>query len=429
MIIFDPSRDYVDSKDIPCNNWLHFIIRNNRLHMSVVIRSNDVMWGFSGINAFEWSVLHEMMAYWTNSVVGDFSYFISSFHLYSYHYKRAQKILAYAKDKTLYDFGFTHAPFQTPLELFDDTLLRWFEWERRIRDGIINTPEEIAGIKDEFLQNCAQMLYIFNRYKANASLQEIADLVTALPSNDFKIAAIEYITRNTDYKSLIKLSIQEENYFHYFRRLPLLDKFDSFTTCSIEKIYEILGILHYKKTLLYKDSWKKHGEVIGVFANISRKYDRIESIVIDGVKATTDESLVDTLADLAVYAAKYLTYLAENYSSIFHEFVSLYPPIEAIDAYSHNLKGFDHVAGILIRRYKSSGNWARAIEYSDCYEMIRTSYKSLDDLLIFGNWRANDFRKCTLAADLSISAVHYISLISQREPQPFYRFVNFVNTL
>ena len=50
-------------------------------------------------------------------------------------------------------------------------------------------------------------------------------------------------------------------------------------TNLFEEVAKILKVLHYKKTLIYKDSWKKHGEVIGIFANISRKYDRIEAII------------------------------------------------------------------------------------------------------------------------------------------------------
>ena len=92
---------------------------------------------------------------------------------------------------------------------------------------------------------------------------------------------------------------------------------------SFEEIFEVLKILHYKKTLVYGDSWKKHGELIGIFANISRKYDRI-SALMRGRKPTSDETIFDTLADLAVYTGKYLTYLAEFYKSIFTEFLSQY---------------------------------------------------------------------------------------------------------
>ena len=50
--LFDPDADFVDSKDVPCNNWLSWIMRDGRLHLAVALRSNDVMWGFSGATPY-----------------------------------------------------------------------------------------------------------------------------------------------------------------------------------------------------------------------------------------------------------------------------------------------------------------------------------------------------------------------------------------
>lgn len=54
MAIFDPAIDYQSSKDIPCNNWLDWLVRGGKLHLGIALRSNDAVWGFSGINSFEW---------------------------------------------------------------------------------------------------------------------------------------------------------------------------------------------------------------------------------------------------------------------------------------------------------------------------------------------------------------------------------------
>ncbi|PDQ34164.1 MAG: hypothetical protein B5766_13125 [Candidatus Lumbricidophila eiseniae] len=54
---------------------LHFLVRHGRLSLNVALRSNDVLWGFSGINTFEWSVLQEMMAYWVGVEIGPASFF------------------------------------------------------------------------------------------------------------------------------------------------------------------------------------------------------------------------------------------------------------------------------------------------------------------------------------------------------------------
>lgn len=421
MIIFDPAKDYVKSKDIPCNNWLHFIIRENKLHLNVSIRSNDVIWGFSGINTFEWSVLHEMMAFWTNTQVGEFSYFISSFHLYKRHYKRAQNIIENKRFKTLYDYGFVGSRFTTHLSDFDNVLSNWFEIEKKIRLHEKSVIIEFANIKDEFLRNCLEMLYLYNRYLNNCQKEEIANLIKDLSANDFKIAAIDFFTRCFKDKNCVELDEREKYFFKYYWQEEKSD------IISFESIFEILKLLHYKKTLVYKDSWKKHGEVIGIFANISRKYDRINAI-IGGIRATSDETLFDTLADLAVYSTKYLTYLAEHYQSIFYDFIKKYPPIEKIDKYQYN-EGFDWIADILVRRFNKLRQIKEENKLNKCYEIMKQKYMALEDILIKSDWSSPNPEKCTLIADLAISSIKCLVLLSREDFASFQKFQDFVNNL
>lgn len=60
--IWNPQVDTRPGKDRACNTQLQFLNRNGMLYLTVTVRSNDVMWGWSGINAFEWSVLQEIVA-------------------------------------------------------------------------------------------------------------------------------------------------------------------------------------------------------------------------------------------------------------------------------------------------------------------------------------------------------------------------------
>jgi uncharacterized protein YfbU (UPF0304 family) len=197
---------------------------------------------------------------------------------------------------------------------------------------------------------------------------------------------------------------------------------------TFEGIFEVLKELQYKKTLVYKDSWKRRGEVLGILANIARKYDRIEAIVVDGVRATNDETLLDTLADLAVYSAKYLTYLAEFYESIFVDFINQYPPTEDVESYYYN-DGFDSVSIILIRRYRSSLQIRRISDLEGCFQIIKQEFELLESLLIDGDWRSLDSRKCSATADLAISAIHAVLLLAREDSSQFERFSNYVENL
>lgn len=327
----------------------------------------------------------------------------------------------------MYDFGFSNTPFCTPFTVLDQSLAKWFELEDKIRKDRVSF-EELNELEDGFLRNCLQMLYIYNQYKTDVNVQEVLNLIGLLPQNDFKIAAIEFLTRQTKYREHIQLSLQEEEYFSYFWN-DFQAEPKQLNNSLFSEILAILSTLHYKKTLVYKDSWKKHGEVLGVFANISRKYDRIESLLVDKVRATNDESIVDTIADLAVYAVKYLTYLAEHYSPLFLGFASSYCSVEPIHLYTDNINGFDHVSIILKRAFSSSEKWMAISTGIECHEIIKESYGELENILIHGDWRVDDIRKCTSALNLAISSICYLSLLSQEETEQFKRFIRFVEEL
>lgn len=216
IIIYDPVEDFIDSKDIPCNNWLQFLIRDNKLHLNVTVRSNDLIWGFTGINTFEWSVLHEMVAYWTGVSVCTATYFIGSLHLYERHFRRAQNMRNSAKRKTLYDFGFTGTRFKTAFPRIDDVFHRWFVIEDDLRNDRSGCEVAINEFDDPLFKNCLQMIKIYNRSLNGATNEEVQRLVKELPSNDFKIAAIEYFARKgLAYKEMLT-GDREMKFFKYY---------------------------------------------------------------------------------------------------------------------------------------------------------------------------------------------------------------------
>ena len=102
---------------------------------------------------------------------------------------------------------------------------------------------------------------------------------------------------------------------------------------------EAARTLHAKKDAMYRNAWKKRGEVLGVLANIARKVDRLEN-VLDGAPGARDESLLDTAVDLLVYSIKYQTFLADHDVSIAK---SLFPRDGLCGPYSEGCAGFEHL--------------------------------------------------------------------------------------
>jgi thymidylate synthase len=216
LVLFDPKHDFRESRDIPCSNWLHFLIRDGLLHMSVVIRSNDVIWGFSGINTFEWSVLHEMMSFWTRTKVGLASYYLGSLHLYGHHYRRAKKIVNHFKNCTLYDYGFSNIKFSTSFDNLSVELEKWWDLESKIRLALDYEIKEFNNIQDEFLRVSIIMVYLFNRHIQGIPNIELGKDIDLLPPCDFRIAAIDYFKWNSVNISELPLSPEEKGFFDDF---------------------------------------------------------------------------------------------------------------------------------------------------------------------------------------------------------------------
>src|SRR3954467_15877031 len=80
----------------------------------------------------------------------------------------------------------------------------------------------------------------------------------------------------------------------------------------LSEVLNLLARLHRHKDAAYGDAWRKRGEVIAIFANMARKYDRLVVAFAEDRPAAT-EPLGDTVADLLVYTAKYLTWIADEH--------------------------------------------------------------------------------------------------------------------
>ena len=288
--LFDPARDFLPkTKDVPCNNWLHFLERDGRLDMNVVIRSNDILWGFSGINTFEWSVLQEMMAFWLGLEVGPANFFISSLHLYDERAEQGRRALARFAGRTGYEDGWHSAKFATPWENFAEVVERWFALEGKLVEGV-RVDGEIDAFPDPLLRDFLRALQIKWAIEAGASEDEQRAMVEALGHTDIAFALHEQLFRDSD-----TLLLKE-------------------SPVDAHELQTIIRELHRSKDASYGNSWKRRGEQVSVLANIARKSDRLETVI--GGAPAGSEAMIDTATDLFVYALKYQTFLADADSSV-----------------------------------------------------------------------------------------------------------------
>ena len=69
--------------DTPCTYAINFTIINNKLNMTVMMRSNDLWFGFCN-DQYCFSMLQEMMADYLQIDVGWYYHFVNNLHVYDY---------------------------------------------------------------------------------------------------------------------------------------------------------------------------------------------------------------------------------------------------------------------------------------------------------------------------------------------------------
>lgn len=92
-----PSHQYVGNKDFVCTMYVNLHIRDNRLHMKMSIRSNDVIWGTPTDVAFfcslQMQILSHLREKYPDLQLGTYTHVADSYHVYDRHYDLVNRML------------------------------------------------------------------------------------------------------------------------------------------------------------------------------------------------------------------------------------------------------------------------------------------------------------------------------------------------
>ena len=93
-----PEHQYLTNKDFVCTMYGIFQIRDNRLNLTISMRSNDVIWGLPTDIAFfavlQCQVLaHLKAAYYPELELGSYTHVANSFHIYEHHFEIVERML------------------------------------------------------------------------------------------------------------------------------------------------------------------------------------------------------------------------------------------------------------------------------------------------------------------------------------------------
>jgi len=92
-----PKFQFEGNKDFVCTMYLNFFIRDNRLHMKVQMRSNDIFYGLT-FDAPFFAVVHQHMLLWLKETyptleLGTYTHFADNIHYYERHFELSDQIL------------------------------------------------------------------------------------------------------------------------------------------------------------------------------------------------------------------------------------------------------------------------------------------------------------------------------------------------
>ncbi len=159
---FEDGGKLKQSRDIPCTRELHFMKQagNNKLDLIVKMRSNDVIWGASAVNVFNYTFMQEYVAAILGLELGFYYHVADNFHYYERHNNMVHQL---AEIHEVEECPMTCKKTFTTLEEFDQLVTKLGGEEHNMRTSIANYQR--TEFEDPFFENWYNELLNYNRNK------------------------------------------------------------------------------------------------------------------------------------------------------------------------------------------------------------------------------------------------------------------------
>lgn len=96
IVLLKPEHLFHENKDVVCTYAMNFRIRKGVLHMTVMMRSNDVIFGMTN-DVFCFSMIYRMVAamlvQWMPIEIGTYRHFVNSLHVYERHFDMIKQLV------------------------------------------------------------------------------------------------------------------------------------------------------------------------------------------------------------------------------------------------------------------------------------------------------------------------------------------------
>jgi len=166
--IGDPPKDCFDkegnikiTKDFPCTRLLHFQKqpKANKLNLTVYMRSNDLVWGASAVNIFNFTFMLEYFSQILGLEIGEYYHIANNFHYYE-EFEDVVQSISQVKNITESQFEYSKS-FHSLLE-FDEKINLLKSEENKLRQG---NYADLIDFKDDFFNDWYRAFYVFNTHR------------------------------------------------------------------------------------------------------------------------------------------------------------------------------------------------------------------------------------------------------------------------
>lgn len=183
ITIHDPAKDCFEgdnlkvTKDIPCSRLLQFMVVNGKLNCTAYLRSNDILWGASAVNWFNFTFIQEIVANIIGIPIGKYYHIANNMHCYEDRYDLVRDI---ARTDSFNYLNISDLKFQYPvisggLEEFDNNLRLLFNYEEKLRT--IHDPSNRPKFTNELFHDWAN---VFEKYHMKIDKRFINPLLNNL---------------------------------------------------------------------------------------------------------------------------------------------------------------------------------------------------------------------------------------------------------
>ncbi len=147
------------TKDYPCSRSLQFTRQagSNKLDLTVYMRSNDLLWGATGVNIFNFTFIQEYIANILGFELGSYYHFVNNIHYYEVQSPRIKSI---ARVKNYNDSVFSYSSKINSLNNFDDKIQRLLQWEETLRQQ--KKVNHLIQFEDAFFADWAKVIYHYH---------------------------------------------------------------------------------------------------------------------------------------------------------------------------------------------------------------------------------------------------------------------------